>query len=81
MLKQWQGKEWCINGIECFFSSHRVLDISEGITEVGHVRWELVGLLLLCWVIEYLCIFKGVRLTGKVRSYTHSHTQWHVGLQ
>uniref|UniRef100_A0A667ZIM4 Transporter n=1 Tax=Myripristis murdjan TaxID=586833 RepID=A0A667ZIM4_9TELE len=41
-----------------------------GIDEAGGLRWELLGALLLAWVIVYLCIFKGVKSTGKVVYFT-----------
>ncbi|KAL0979342.1 hypothetical protein UPYG_G00183900 [Umbra pygmaea] len=49
---------------------HRVLQITRGIEEAGGLRWELFGLLILAWAIVYLCIFKGVKSTGKVVYFT-----------
>jgi len=43
-----------------------VLQITSGISEAGNVRWELALCLLLAWGICYICIFRGVRTTGKV---------------
>lgn len=60
----------CLFLFLCFFmfiSSLRVLEKTSGIEEAGGVRWELFSCLLLAWVIVYLCIFKGVKSTGKVR--------------
>ncbi|XP_063065962.1 sodium- and chloride-dependent GABA transporter ine-like [Engraulis encrasicolus] len=48
------------------FFNVRVLGISDGIEQMGSVRWELLGCLVLTLIIEYLCIFKGVKLSGKV---------------
>ncbi|CAB1319859.1 unnamed protein product [Coregonus sp. 'balchen'] len=42
-----------------------LLEITNGIEEAGGLRWELFGILILAWVIVYLCIFKGVKSTGK----------------
>lgn len=47
--------------------SHKLLEQTDGIEDIGGIRWELCGFLLLAWVIVYLSIFKGVKSTGKVR--------------
>ncbi|KAM6965248.1 sodium- and chloride-dependent GABA transporter ine [Aplochiton taeniatus] len=52
------------------FFDHRLLEITNGIEEIGGVRWELFGLLIMAWAIVYLCIFKGVKSTGKVVYFT-----------
>ncbi|PIK54916.1 putative sodium- and chloride-dependent GABA transporter 2 [Apostichopus japonicus] len=52
------------------FWEKRVLDISSGIDDVGGVRWELLGCLVLSWVLTYFCIWKGVRQTGKIVWFT-----------
>ncbi|XP_010769882.1 sodium- and chloride-dependent betaine transporter-like [Notothenia coriiceps] len=52
------------------FFDQRLLQKTNGIEESGGVRWELFGFLILSWVIVYLCIFKGVKSTGKVVYFT-----------
>ncbi|KAK1792287.1 hypothetical protein P4O66_012243, partial [Electrophorus voltai] len=52
------------------FFDHKLLEMTNGIEEVGGIRWELFGLLVLTWIITYLCIFKGVKSTGKVVYFT-----------
>ncbi|KAJ7994288.1 hypothetical protein DPEC_G00264330 [Dallia pectoralis] len=52
------------------YFDHRLLEITNGIEEAGGIRWELFGLLILAWAIVYLCIFKGVKSTGKVVYFT-----------
>lgn len=47
----------------------RVLGISEGIEQIGSLRWELVLCLLLAWILCYFCVWKGVRSTGKVQVF------------
>lgn len=51
-----------------YFSTvrYRMLEQTSGVDEPGTIRWELCLLLLLAWVLIYLCIFKGVKSTGKV---------------
>ena len=48
------------------FFDRRVLQLTGGIHELGELRLELLGLLVLAWVIVYFCLWKGVAMTGKV---------------
>ena len=43
-----------------------MLEQSSGIDVQGTVKWDLALILLLSWIMVYLCLWKGVRLTGKV---------------
>lgn len=52
------------------FFDHRLLQKTSGIEETGGIRWELFGYLIISWVVVYLCIFKGVKSTGKVVYFT-----------
>nr|XP_033808373.1 sodium- and chloride-dependent betaine transporter isoform X1 [Geotrypetes seraphini] len=52
------------------FWENRVLGLTDGIHNLGTVRWELALCLLLAWVICYFCIWKGVKSTGKVVYFT-----------
>ena len=45
--------------------SHRVLQMSSGIEDYGSINMELLGFLILAWVIVYFCIWKSVKTTGK----------------
>ena len=49
----------------CF--RRHVLQLSSGIDEMGNLRWQLVITLALSWVCVFLCLFKGVKVLGKVR--------------
>lgn len=61
----WNIYIWSYRVFICPFR-RRVLNVSSGIEEIGHVQWELSLCLLLAWVICYFCVWKGVRSTGKV---------------
>ncbi|MBN3308362.1 INE protein, partial [Amia calva] len=52
------------------FFNYRVLERTSGVEEAGTLRWELFCLLLVAWILVYLCIFKGVKSTGKVVYFT-----------
>ncbi|XP_034470661.1 sodium- and chloride-dependent GABA transporter 2-like [Hippoglossus hippoglossus] len=52
------------------FWQRRVLGLSGGIEEMGSVRWDLAGCLLLSWIVCYFCVWKGVKSSGKVVYFT-----------
>ncbi|KAH0617058.1 hypothetical protein JD844_028672 [Phrynosoma platyrhinos] len=52
------------------FWERRALKITDGIHNLGTVRWELALCLLLAWIVCYFCIWKGVKSTGKVVYFT-----------
>ncbi|XP_032077815.1 sodium- and chloride-dependent betaine transporter isoform X2 [Thamnophis elegans] len=52
------------------FWERRTLKITEGLHDLGTVRWELALCLLLAWIICYFCIWKGVKSSGKVVYFT-----------
>jgi len=43
---------------------------SEGIGDLGPIRWELLLSLILAWIIVYLSLIKGVKSSGKVVYFT-----------
>ena len=49
---------------------NRVLSLSDGIEDLGVLKWDLALCLLLAWVLVYVCICKGIKSSGKVDSYT-----------
>ncbi|XP_072181873.1 sodium- and chloride-dependent GABA transporter 2-like [Diadema setosum] len=52
------------------FWEKRALGISDGIDDIGGLRWDLVGCLALAWIVTYFCIWKGVKQTGKIVWFT-----------
>ncbi|XP_070198562.1 uncharacterized protein [Littorina saxatilis] len=49
---------------EYFYRS--VLDVSSGLGKLGSVKWQMALCLLLCWVIVFFCLVKGIKTAGKV---------------
>jgi len=49
---------------------HRVLQITDGIHDLGTMRWELVGCLLVVWIVCYFTVFQGTKSTGKAMYFT-----------
>ncbi len=65
----WAGKG--IEGVENakrFFNETYLgrIDIADARFKLGSIRWNLVLPLAVTWITMYLCIFKGVRLVGKI---------------
>ncbi|XP_072039071.1 sodium- and chloride-dependent glycine transporter 2-like [Amphiura filiformis] len=48
------------------FWKHGVLGISDGIHEVGPLKWQLLLCMVAAWVVIYVCVMKGIKSTGKV---------------
>ena len=45
---------------------YKVLHISDGIENLGALKWDLTLCLLLAWILVYVCICKGIKSSGKV---------------
>ncbi len=45
-----------------------MLDRSSRIEDVGSVKWDLALTNLSAWVLCFLCIIKGIKSSGKVRT-------------
>ena len=43
-----------------------MLHLSDGLEDMGEIRWDLCLCLLLAWIIVYICICKGIKSSGKV---------------
>ncbi|MFB0552939.1 MAG: sodium-dependent transporter [Phycisphaerae bacterium] len=65
----WAGEG--IEGVEnakSFFNDTYLgkIDIEDARFYLGSIRWNIVWPLLITWAAMYLCIFRGVRLVGKI---------------
>ncbi|XP_022235624.1 sodium- and chloride-dependent glycine transporter 2-like [Limulus polyphemus] len=52
------------------FWERYVLDMSDGIEDIGTIKWDLAVCLLVSWFIVFLCLMKGVKSSGKVVYFT-----------
>ncbi|XP_018009290.1 sodium- and chloride-dependent creatine transporter 1 [Hyalella azteca] len=52
------------------FWDNKVLQITDGVDDMGGMVWPLFGCLIFCWVCTYFAIWKGVKVTGKIMYFT-----------
>jgi SNF family Na+-dependent transporter len=52
------------------YFDNNVLHLTDGIDEVGELRWQLVICLILAWILVYFCLWKGIKSSGKVVYFT-----------
>ncbi|KAH7644649.1 hypothetical protein HUG17_0187 [Dermatophagoides farinae] len=48
------------------FWTHKALNISGDMAEIGQVQWHLFGTLILAWILVYIVIYKGIHQSGKI---------------
>ncbi|XP_067650071.1 sodium- and chloride-dependent glycine transporter 1-like isoform X2 [Haliotis asinina] len=48
------------------FWRFRVLDISDGLQYLGDIRWPIFGCLVITYVLLFLFLFQGIKVSGKV---------------
>jgi solute carrier family 6 amino acid transporter-like protein 5/7/9/14 len=52
------------------FFHNFMLDVSQGIHDIGEVRWHLCLCLLLAWIIVYCALWDGIKSFGKLVYFT-----------
>ncbi|XP_005096200.2 sodium- and chloride-dependent creatine transporter 1 [Aplysia californica] len=52
------------------FWENKVLGITDGLHDLGVVKWDLCLCLLFAWIVVYCCICKGIKSSGKVMYVT-----------
>ncbi|XP_048259961.1 sodium- and chloride-dependent creatine transporter 1-like [Haliotis rufescens] len=69
----WRNKTLAHSAVEEFYQ-YNVLRISSGIHEVGSIQWHILGCLFASYIIIFLCLFRGVKATGKcICLHIHSY--------
>jgi len=58
-----EGAQGVANAKEFFFTKY--LAIQDG-PKFGEMQWHILAPLILAWIAMYFCIFKGVKLVGKI---------------
>ncbi|XP_067663699.1 sodium- and chloride-dependent glycine transporter 1-like [Haliotis asinina] len=51
------------------FWEHHVLEMTDGIEDIGTLRWQLLISLIVAWLCVFFCLFKGVKVLGKVMHF------------
>lgn len=50
---------------------HRfMLDISGDISDIGGIKWKLAVCLLVAWTLVFLCMLRGIKISGKATYFT-----------
>ena len=62
-----------LNVCSCVCRNH-VLQITSGLEEMGNVRLELLLCLFIFWVVIFICLCKGIKVSGKVH-YNYNYNQ------
>ena len=88
-LKRWTDarntfSDCCVRDPAQWYFYQRVLRVSSSIEDTGvGLNVNLVGCLILAWIVTYLCVVKGIKSSGKVRmlskfitTYQCSTYQW-----
>ena len=55
-----------LNPLPVYLFRHGALQISSGIWDLDGVRLPLLGCLVGCWLLVFLCLLRGVRSVGRV---------------
>jgi solute carrier family 6 amino acid/orphan transporter-like 15/16/17/18/20 len=65
--------ECALAGETSYYWYRKALGLSPSITESGEVQWHLALVLLLAWLVVFLCTMKGVKSTGKVNVFVTTY--------
>ncbi|PVD21432.1 hypothetical protein C0Q70_19605 [Pomacea canaliculata] len=57
-------------GPTSYFWYRQALDVSPGLEHSDGIKWKMLLSLLFSWLIVYICIYKGIKSSGKVVYFT-----------
>ncbi|XP_064608852.1 sodium- and chloride-dependent glycine transporter 1-like isoform X2 [Liolophura sinensis] len=63
------NKSTKVTASEEYWRNH-VLELSDGIDDIGQIRWQLLLCLALAWILVFLCLCKGIKSSGRVVYFT-----------
>lgn len=68
---------------ERFFFRRKVLELnhSEGIHDLGYIKWDMAGCLFLVYLICYFSLWKGISTSGKVEHFSLIFIQHEISQQ
>ncbi|XP_068202694.1 sodium-dependent proline transporter-like [Palaemon carinicauda] len=52
------------------FFHNKILEVSDSVTVLGGFQWPLVISATLFWIMTFLCVFKGIKVLGKLMWFT-----------
>lgn len=51
-----------------YFWYRNAIDSSSSLGDINGINLHMAGCLLVAWTVVYLCVMKGIKTSGKVRS-------------
>ena len=54
-----------------YYWYNRVLHVSDDIGDAGEFNWQLLICMFCAWLITYLCLFRGIKSSGKVSGHVY----------
>jgi len=59
----------CVLDPPQYYWYHNALQVSPLLEEAGGMNWKIVGCLAAGWFVVYVCVLKGVKSSGKVKTF------------
>jgi len=58
-----------------YYWYNRVIRVSDDIGDAGEFNWQLLICMFCAWLITYLCLFRGIKSSGKVSGWAYCYTE------
>ena len=63
-----------------FLLSNKMLNITDGIEDLGGINWKLAACLAFSWIVVLLVLIKGICSLGKVRGMREGEKRNHIAI-